>query len=84
MAYINALANVGEENRVKMNEEIPTSKGRLASQIEAANNSIDYLGGNNYIFHHDTVVVGIPISKDPVVATAPPPPSSNFVSSDCV
>lgn len=43
-------------------------------------NSVDYLDGNNFIFHHNTAATSISVPEDPVVATAPPPPSSDFVS----
>lgn len=62
-----------------MKEKILASEGCLASQIEAVKNSIAYLGGNNYIFHNNTVTTSIPIPKDPVVAIAPPPPSYDFL-----
>lgn len=50
MERIDALPNVGEDNQLKMKEEILASEGHLASQIESGKNSVDYLGGNNYSF----------------------------------
>lgn len=82
MARIDALTLVGEENRVKMKEEIQDSEGRLATQIEVLETSVDYLGNNNFIFYHDIIAASIPIPKDTVTATTPPSPSSDFILYD--
>lgn len=84
MTRIDALAHIGEENQVKMKEEIQASKGRMDNQIEVLKSLVDYLGSNNLIFHHDTTAISIPILKDIVVAITSPPPSSDFFPNDLV
>lgn len=64
------------ELKVEIKEEIRDLEGRLVSWIEALKSSIDYLGSNNFIFHHDTDVTSITIPEDAVVTR--PPPSTNF------
>lgn len=78
MARIDVLTLVGEENRVKMKEEIQDPEGRLATQIEVLKASTDYLGNNNFILHHDIIAASVPIPEDTVTATTPPSPSSDF------
>lgn len=78
MEHMDMLANVREEKWLNVKEDILASKERLASQIEAMNNSYDYLGGNNFIFHHITAEVSILVSENLVVATALPPPFSDL------
>lgn len=90
MARIDVISHVSKESGVKMKielrvevkEDIQASKGRMVTKIEALKSYVDYLGSNNFIFHHDTSVTSIHVPKDTVVA--PPPPSSDFFCDDIV
>ncbi|CAI8592039.1 unnamed protein product [Vicia faba] len=63
MACIDAMAHGSEDNKSRMREnlraevkyEILVVEGRMITQIEALKTSVDYLGGNNFIFHHSFV-----------------------------
>lgn len=84
MVHIDALAHVSQENRLGMKTELTTEvkeeirdlEGRMVSWIEALKSSVDYIGRNNFIFHHDTDVASITVLEDTVVTR--PPPSTNF------
>lgn len=85
MEHIDVLARDNKDNRFRMRtklideakEEIQASEGCVIAQIKALKASVYYLGSNNFIFHHDTVVtnVSILVSEDTLVA---PSPSSDY------
>ncbi|KAL5098321.1 hypothetical protein RYX36_002648 [Vicia faba] len=75
MAYINVVALENEDMRSMMKgevkEDILATDCRMITQTQALKTFIDYLGGNNFNFHHNsTSNVSTPDPEDIVVAPA--------------
>lgn len=77
---IDAFAHVSKESSLRMKtelmvdvkEDIQASKGCMNTQIKALKSSIDYLCNNNFIFHHDTTAISIPVLENTIVDALPP------------
>lgn len=63
-----------------MKANIQVAEGRVIAQIEGLKTSVDHLGGNNFIFHHDTTEA--PFADDTVVVAPPTFDSSGIFPRD--